>query len=113
MQQNRIVVFNRIIDRRIEDCSFFERFLENHYSKFTYGYNIITLNDLIDDIKDVECEICKDNGIILTITLRKKMTRKFFRILEKNTLIAYGNDKHTVQLTQLNEKGMEIEIKEK
>ena len=112
MQKNRIVVFNRIIDNKIEDCSFFERFLENHYNKFTYGYNIITLNDLIDDIKDVECEII-DSNILFNIVSRKKITKKFIKLIESNFLIAYGHEKHDIEISDVNEKNISFIISDK
>lgn len=112
MQKNRIVVFNRIVDKRIEDCSFFECFLENHYSKFTYGYNILILNDLIDDIKDVECEIC-EKYLKFNITIRKKITKRFLNIIESNIQIAHGHKKHNIEINEIDEKNILLIISEK
>ena len=36
MVKDRIVVFNRLVDKEIADCSVFEELLENHYHKFVY-----------------------------------------------------------------------------
>ena len=48
MVKDRIVVFNRLTDHTIADCSIFEELLENHYQKFVYFYNIIENNDIIE-----------------------------------------------------------------
>ena len=53
MVKDRIVVFNRLVDKEIADCSVFEELLENHYHKFVYFYSIIESDDLIEYIEDV------------------------------------------------------------
>lgn len=55
MVKDRIVVFNRLVDKEIADCSVFEELLENHYHKFVYFYSIIESDDLIEYIEDVSC----------------------------------------------------------
>ena len=95
MQKNRIVVFNRVIDKKLEDCSFFEDLLENHYRKFTYGYNIIALGDLIDNIRDIECE-CMESELKFIISLRKKATKKFKKAFEDNIDAIYNSKKFNV-----------------
>ena len=89
MKQNRITVFNCVIDKNLEDCSFFEDLLDNHYQKFSFGYNIFAKENLIEKIKDVECEI-HDKKLKFIITFKKSITKKIMKLIDESRSIAYG-----------------------
>lgn len=72
MVKDRIVVFNRLTDSRLADCSLFEDLLENHYQHFIQAYDIISLNNLIDKVDDITCKTKKDQ-LELIISFKKKI----------------------------------------
>ena len=98
MKQNRITVFNCIIDKRIEDCDFFENLLDNHYQKFSYGYDIVAKDKLLEKIKDVECEILNDTTLKFVISFKKSVTKKIFKQICESSTCAYGSECYAVDI---------------
>lgn len=92
MKQNRITVFNCVVDKRLEDCSFFEDLLDNHYQKFSFGYNIVARDNLLDKIKDIECDI-SDKNLKFIITFKKSITKKIMKLIEESSTSVYGSEK--------------------
>jgi hypothetical protein len=92
MKQNRITVFNCVIDKRLEDCSFFEDLLDNHYQKFSFGYNIVARDNLLEKIKDIECDI-SDKNLKFIITFKKSITKKIMKLIEESCDNAHGSQK--------------------
>jgi hypothetical protein len=99
MKQNRITVFNCVVDKRIEDCEFFEDLLDNHYRKFSFGYNIIARENLLEKVKDVECDIL-ENDLKFIITFKKSITKKIMKLIEEGCENAYGAHKFSVEITK-------------
>ena len=92
MKQNRITVFNCVVDKNLEDCSFFEDLLDNHYHEFSYGYNIFAKDNLLEKIKDVECEI-HDNQLKFIITFKKSISKKTMNLIDERRLDVYGAER--------------------
>ena len=92
MEKNRIVVFNRITDNHLQNVEFFEDLLENHYKKFTYGYNIISSGDIIDTIDDIECE-CEDKQLTFLIKFEKKVTKDILVLVTAASEVVFGSQK--------------------
>jgi hypothetical protein len=92
MKQNRITVFNCVIDKRIEDCSFFEDLLDNHYHKFSYGYNIVAQENLLEKVKDIECDIY-DKKLKFIITFKKSITKKIMKLIDESRESVYGSER--------------------
>lgn len=69
MIKNRIVVFNRLTDSELADCSMFEELLENHYHKFVYFYEIISESDIIENIETISCKSANRHVLDIDITL--------------------------------------------
>lgn len=74
MKRNRITVFNKAVDKHLEDLSYFEDLLTKHYLKFSYGYNIIATDSVIELVDDIEC-VLKDKSIAFILTFSKKVTK--------------------------------------
>ena len=102
MRKNRITVFNRLIENRLRDCSFFEDLLENHYRKFSYGYEVIARNNLIEMVDDVECD-CYKHHLKFTIKFNKPLSKDSIDILECNISEAYGACRYETELELSNE----------
>ncbi|MBF1107113.1 MAG: hypothetical protein HXL57_01230 [Solobacterium sp.] len=88
MVKDRIVVFNRLTDHTIADCSIFEELLENHYQKFVYFYNIIENNDIIEYVDDVYC-IPTRHRLDVYITLNSDVDMDIRQEIEENFQTCY------------------------
>ena len=109
MKQNRITVFNCVIDKRLEDCDFFEDLLDNHYYKFSYGYNIFSKDNLLEKIKDVECEI-HDNKLKFIISFKKSITKKIIKIVDERRLDVYGSERFDADVDCTSDTTMVLHI---
>ena len=98
MEKNRIVVFNRITDNRLQDVEFFEDLLENHYRKFTFGYNNISSADVLDSIDDIECE-CGDKILTFLIKFEKKVTKEELEKIRAESDVVFGSQKFDAECT--------------
>jgi hypothetical protein len=111
VQKNRIVVFNRITDNRLQDVEFFEDLLENHYQKFTYGYNMIAENDILDQVDDIECE-CGKHKLTFLVKFTKKVTKTVLEQINGSAETVFGSQKFDA-LTSIDGKTLTIEITKK
>lgn len=105
MVRDRIVVFNRVTDPTLENCCKFEDLLENHYKKFTHGYEIIATNNFIEKVDTIVLKTFK-NKIEFTIMLKKPMDNETAALwgdcIDENMVDKY-KDKE-----ELSEDGLEI-----
>ena len=84
MKRNRITIFNRLTSQSsLADVSAFEEMVGLHYEKFCYLYAVISRNNFIDCINDVNCKLGK-NKVAFTIVLNQNRTRLIEKQLESN-----------------------------
>ena len=111
MRKNRITVFNRLIENRLRDCSFFEDLLENHYRKFSYGYEVIARNNLIEMVNDVECD-CYKHHLKFVIKFDKKLSQETIDMLHTNIAEAYDSCRYETEL-DISDEVVTLDIRKK
>lgn len=111
MKKNRIVVFNRLVDNKLQDLEFFETLLQDHYRKFTYGYCILANNDVIEKVQDIECE-CKKHELDFLVKFEENITKDLLKIIEEDSAIAFGCEKFDVEL-EAKKKNLVMKITKK
>ena len=109
MKENRITVFNCVVDKHLEDCSYFEEFLDNHYRKFSYGYNIIAKDKLLDKIQDVECEM-HSNELKFIITFKKSISNKILKSINERMGVVYGAELFDASTENTSDNTLVIDI---
>ena len=96
MNKNRIVVFNRLTESELADCSMFEELLENHYHKFVFFYTIMSDSDLLQHVDQISCKPVNKQELDIIITLDG--------IYMINTIAIFPSTKGTVLLLYINYK---------
>jgi hypothetical protein len=97
MKKNRIQVFNKALDKHLNDLAYFEDLINNHYLKFAYGYNIISADEIIKLVEDVECVLSESLTFILTTS--KNFGDDLIHILKCQSSCAWDHDTYSADIS--------------
>jgi hypothetical protein len=97
MEKNRIQVFNKTLDKHLNDLAYFEDLINNHYLKFAFGYNIISADEIIKLIDDVECILGEDN-LTFMLTTSVKFGDDLIHLLKCQSSCAWDHDTYSAEI---------------
>jgi hypothetical protein len=98
MEKNRIQVFNKTLDKHLNDLAYFEDLITNHYLKFAYAYNIIAADEIIKKIDDVECLLSDTLSFILTTNV--EFGDDLIHLLKCQSSCAWNHDEYSAEITK-------------
>lgn len=100
MNKNRIVVFNRLTDSELADCSMFEELLENHYHKFVFFYTIMSDSDLLQHVDQISCKPVNKQELDIIITLDGISYKEFESTFYAEESRCYLYDKYDCDISK-------------
>jgi hypothetical protein len=104
MEKNRIQVFNKALDKHLNDLAYFEDLIENHYLKFAYVYNIISADEIIKLVDDVECVLGDTFTFILTTSV--EFGDDLIHLLKCQSSCAWDHDTYSAEFSKDTNKVM-------
>jgi len=76
-----IIIFNKLINSDLSDCSIFENILNYHYEKFKFFYSLIK-NLCLKNVEKISCQEKIDDLLILISFKTKPLTTNFSKALQ-------------------------------
>lgn len=104
MEKDRIQVFNKALDKHLDDITYFEDLINNHYLEFAFGYNIISADDVMELIDDVECVLEPMTFVIIT---SEELGEDLIQLLKQQASSAWD---HITYAAEIEKDGNKVSI---
>lgn len=105
MEKDRIQVFNKALDKHLNDMAYFEDLITNHYLEFAFGYNIISAENVMELIDDVECVLGKPMTFV--IVTKEELSQDLIKLLKVQSTSCWD---HVTYSAEFNQEGCKVSI---